>query len=78
MAIVIALLALAFFVGLGLGTYTRRPFLTGAFLVAALVAAAAGVATGEGLAAAAAWALVFLPALVVESVRETFALLLGR
>lgn len=78
MATVIALLTLAFCVGLGLGTYTRRPFLTGAFLVASLVAAAAGVGTGEGLAAAAGFALVFLPALVLESVRETFALLLGR
>lgn len=78
MAIVIALLALAFLVGIGVGTYTRRPFLTGAFFVATLVAAAAGVGTGEGLAAVAAWVLVFLSALVVESVRETFALLLGR
>ena len=74
----IALLALAFLVGIGVGTYTRRPFLTGAFFVATLVAAAAGVGTGEGLAAVAAWVLVFLSALVVESVRETFALLLGR
>ena len=78
MATVIVLLALAFLIGLGLGTYTHRPFLTGAFLVASLVAATAGVGMGEGLAAVAGFALVFLPALVLESVRETFALLLGR
>jgi hypothetical protein len=65
----------AFLVGLGLGTYTRRPLSTAFFVVGCFTALLELSATGEVLGAASVLAIVFLVGLVVESVRETFALL---
>jgi hypothetical protein len=65
----------AFLVGLGLGTYTRRPLSTAFFVVGCFTALLLLSATGEVFGAAATLAIVFLVGLVVESVRETFALL---
>jgi hypothetical protein len=68
----------AFLVGLGLGTYTRRPLSTAFFVVGCFTALLLLSATGEVFGAAATLAIVFLVGLVAESVRETYALLLGR
>jgi hypothetical protein len=65
----------AFLVGLGLGTYTRRPLTTAFLVVGSFTALLLLSATGEVFGAAATLAIVFLVGLVVESVRETFALL---
>jgi hypothetical protein len=65
----------AFLVGLGLGTYTRRPLSTAFFVVGCFTALLLLSATGEVFGAAATLDIVFLVGLVVESVRETFALL---
>jgi len=68
----------AFLVGLGLGTYTRRPLSTAFFVLGSFTALLVLSATGEVLGAAAVLAIVFLVGLVAESMRETFALLVGR
>jgi len=65
----------AFLVGLGLGTYTRRPLSTAFFVVGTFTALLLLSATGEVFGAAATLVIVFLVGLVVESVRETFALI---
>ena len=65
----------AFLVGLGLGTYTRRPLSTAFLVVGSFTALLLLSATGQVFGAAATLAIVFLVGLVVESVRETFALL---
>jgi hypothetical protein len=65
----------AFLVGLGLGTYTRRPLSTAFFVVGCFTALLLLSATGQVFGAAATLAIVFLVGLVVESVRETFSLL---
>ena len=65
----------AFLVGLGLGTYTRRPLSTAFFVVGSFTALLLLSATGEVFGAAATLVIVFLVGLVVESVRETFALI---
>jgi hypothetical protein len=65
----------AFLAGLGLGTYTRRPLTTAFFVVGSFIALLLLSATGEVFGAAATLVIVFLVGLVVESVRETFALL---
>ena len=65
----------AFLVGLGLGTYTRRPLTTAFLVVGSFIALLLLSATGEVFGAAATLVIVFLVGLVVESVRETFALL---
>jgi hypothetical protein len=65
----------AFLVGLGLGTYTRRPLTTAFLVVGSFTALLLLSATGEVFGAAATLVSVFLLGLVVESVRETFALL---
>ena len=65
----------AFLVGLGLGTYTRRPLSTAFFVVGSFTALLLLSATGQVLGAAAALVIMFLLGLVAESVRETFALL---
>jgi hypothetical protein len=65
----------AFLVGLGLGTYTRRPLSTAFFVVGSFAALLLLSATGQVFGAAATLVIVFLLGLVVESVRETFALL---
>lgn len=66
----------AFLVGLGLGTYTRRPVSTAFLVVGSFTALLVLSATGEVFGAGAVLAIVFLVGLVAESVRETFALLL--
>ena len=65
----------AFLVGLGLGTYTRRPLSTAFFVVGSFTDLLLLSATGEVFGAAATLVIVFLVGLVVESVRETFALI---
>lgn len=68
----------AFLVGLGLGTYTRRPLSTAFVVLGSFTALLVLSATGEVLGAAAVLAVVCLVGLVAESMRETFALILGR
>ena len=76
MTLGIVVFGAAFLVGLGLGTYTRRPLSTAFFVLGSFSALLLLSATGEVLGAAAVLAIVFLVGLVVESVRETFALIL--
>ena len=78
MTLGIVVFGAAFLVGLGLGTYTRRPLSTAFFVVGCFTALLMLSATGEVYGAAAVVAIVFLVGLVVESVRETFAILVGR
>jgi len=66
-----------FLVGLALGTVTRRPLATASVVVGAFVALLI-VQTDEPAAAFAAFALISLLGLVVDSVRETVELLLNR
>jgi hypothetical protein len=66
-----------FLVGLALGTVTRRPLATASVVVGAFVALLI-VQTHEPAAAFAAFALISLLGLVVDSVRETVGLLLNR
>jgi hypothetical protein len=68
----------AFLVGLGLGTYTRRPLSTAFLVLGSFTALLVLSATGNVLGAAAVLAIVFLVGLVAESMRETFALIVGR
>ena len=65
----------AFLVGLGLGTYTRRPLSTAFLVVGSFAALLLLSATGEVFGAAATLVIVILVGLVVETVRETFTLL---
>jgi hypothetical protein len=65
----------AFLVGLGLGTYTRRPLTTAFLVVGSFTALLLLSATGEVFGAAATLVIVLLVGLVAESVRETFLLL---
>jgi hypothetical protein len=65
----------AFLVGLGLGTYTRRPLTTAFLVVGSFSALLLLSATGEVFGAAATLVIVLLVGLVAESVRETFTLL---
>ena len=78
MTLGIVVFGAAFLVGLGLGTYTRRPLSTAFFVVGCFAALLMLSATGEIYGAMAVVAIVFLVGLVVESVRETFAILVGR
>lgn len=66
-----------FLVGLALGTITRRPLATASVVVAAFVAALLLQAHDPAVGLA-AFALIALTGLVVDSVRETVGLLLGR
>jgi hypothetical protein len=68
----------AFLVGLGLGTYTRRPLQTAFVVLGSFAALLVLSATGEVLGAAAVLAIVCLVGLVAESMRETFSLIVGR
>ena len=68
----------AFLVGLGLGTYTRRPLSTAFFVLGSFTALLVLSATGQVLGAAAVLTIVFLLGLVAETMRETVALLVGR
>jgi hypothetical protein len=78
MTLGIVVFGAAFLVGLGLGTYTRRPLSTAFLVVGSFTALLMLSATGEIFGAAAVLAIVFLLGLVAESVRETFALIFDR
>ena len=78
MTLVIVVFGAAFLVGLGLGTYTRRPLSTAFLVLGSFTALLVLSATGEVIGAGAVLAIVFLVGLVAESMRETFALLVGR
>jgi hypothetical protein len=75
MVLGIVVFGAAFLVGLGLGTYTRRPLSTAFFVVGSFTALLLLSATGQVFGAAATLVIVFLVGLVAESVRETFSLL---
>ena len=78
MTLGIVVFGAAFLVGLALGTYTRRPLSTAFFVVGCFTALLMLSAPGEALGAAAVLVIVFLVGLVAETMRETFALILGR
>jgi cell division protein FtsX len=78
MTVGFAVFGAAFLIGLALGTYTRRPFLAACFLTGCFGALVAGAATDRPLPAAATFGLIVLAGAVIDSVRETFTLLLGR
>lgn len=78
MTLGIVVFGAAFLVGLGLGTYTRRPLSTAFLVLGSFTALLVLSATGEVLGAAAVLAIVFLVGLVAESMRETFSLIVGR
>ena len=73
MALGIVVFGAAFLVGLGLGTYTRRPFSTAFLVLGSFTALLVLTATGELMDAAAVLAIVALLGLVAESMRETVA-----
>ena len=77
MTLGIVVFGAAFLVGLGLGTYTRRPLSTAFFVLGSFTALLVLSATGEVFGAAAVLAIVFLLGLVAESVRETVRLLVS-
>jgi hypothetical protein len=78
MTLGIVVFGAAFLVGLGLGTYTRRPLSTAFLVLGSFSALLVLSATGEVLGAAAVLAIVLLLGLVVETMRETVGLLVGR
>ena len=78
MTLGIVVFGAAFLVGLGLGTYTRRPLSTAFLVLGSFTALLVLSATGEVGRAAAVLAIVSLVGLVAESMRETFALIVGR
>jgi Na+-translocating ferredoxin:NAD+ oxidoreductase RnfE subunit len=77
MTLGIVVFGAAFLVGLGLGTYTRRPLSTAFFVLGSFTALLVLGATGEVFGAGAVLAIVFLLGLVAESVRETVRLLVS-
>ncbi|MEI7760972.1 MAG: hypothetical protein WCJ67_09410 [Thermoleophilia bacterium] len=77
MVVGIIVLGAVFLAGLALGTVTRRPLTTASLVLAAFVGVLV-MQTHEPLAAFAAFALIALTGLIVDSVRETVGLLLGR
>jgi len=78
MALGIVVFGAAFLVGLGLGTYTRRPLSTAFLVLGSFSALLVLSTTGELVGAGAVLAIVILVGLVAESVRETVGLLVGR
>ncbi|HET7745422.1 MAG TPA: hypothetical protein VFK76_11860 [Gaiellaceae bacterium] len=78
MTLGIVVFGAAFLVGLGLGTYTRRPVSTAFFVLGSFTALLMLSATGQALSAVAVLVIVFLVGLVAETMRETFSLILGR
>jgi hypothetical protein len=78
MALGIVVFGAAFLVGLGLGTYTRRPLSTAFLVLGSFSALLVLSATGEVMSAAAVLTIVFLLGLVAETMRETVGLLVGR
>ncbi len=77
MTLGIVVFGAAFLIGLALGTSTRRPLATAAVVLGAFVALLVAQ-THAPFEAFAVFALVSLCGLVVDSVRETFGLLIGR
>ena len=73
MTLGIVVFGAAFLAGLGLGTYTRRPFSTAFIVLGSFTALLVLSATGEIVNAAAVLAIVALLGLVADSMRETFA-----
>jgi hypothetical protein len=71
MALGIVVFGAAFLVGLGLGTYTRRPLSTAFLVLGSFSALLVLSATGEVFSATAILAIVALVGLVAESMRET-------
>ncbi len=78
MTLGIVVFGAAFLVGLGLGTYTRRPLSTAFLVLGSFTALLVLSATGEVFGATAVLVIVCLIGLVAESMRETVALLVGR
>ena len=78
MTLGIVVFGAAFLVGLGLGTYTRRPLSTAFLVLGSFSALLVLSATGEVMGAAAVLAIVLLLGLVAETMRETVGLLVGR
>jgi hypothetical protein len=77
MTLGIVVFGLVFLAGLVLGTRTRRPLATAAVVVGAFCALLV-IQTNEPFVAFASFALIALGGLVLDSVRETLGLLLGR
>ncbi|HEU5279669.1 MAG TPA: hypothetical protein VFU26_12295 [Gaiellaceae bacterium] len=77
MTVGIVVFALVFIAGLALGTMTRRPLATACVVVGAFCALLV-IQANEPFVAFAAFALIALGGLVVDTVRETVGLLLGR
>ena len=78
MTLGIVVFGAAFLVGLGLGTYTRRPLSTAFLVLGSFTALLVLAATGDVQSATAILVIVALVGLVAESMRETFSLLVGR
>jgi hypothetical protein len=72
MALGIVVFGAAFLVGLGLGTYTRRPLSTAFLVLGSFTALLVLSATGEVFGAAAILVIVALLGVIAESMRETF------
>jgi hypothetical protein len=77
MAVGIVVFGLVFLGGLAVVTKTRRPLATAAVVVGAFCALLV-IQANEPYVAFASFALIALGGLVVDSVRETVGLLLGR
>jgi hypothetical protein len=77
MAVGIVVFGLVFVGGLVLGARTRRPLATAGIVVGAFCGLVV-IQANEPFVAFASFALIALGALVVDSVRETVGLLLGR
>ncbi len=77
MAVGIVVFGLVFLGGLVLGSRTRRPLATACVVVGAFCALLV-LQANEPFVAFAAFALIALAGLVVDSVRETVGILLGR
>lgn len=77
MTLGIVVFALVFIAGLALGTMTRRPLATACVVVGAFCALLV-IQANEPFVAFATLALIALGGLVVDTVRETVGLLLGR
>jgi hypothetical protein len=77
MTLGIVVFGLVFVAGLALGTITRRPLTTACIVVGAF-AALLVLQAHDPFVAFAAFALIGLAGILVDSVRETVGLLLGR
>jgi hypothetical protein len=77
MTVGIVIFALVFIGGLALGTKTHRPLATAGVVVGAFCALLV-IQANDAFVAFSAFALIALVALIVDSVRETVGMLLGR